>query len=135
MMRLGLGALMEHGAGAGGAAIMMVRIGVFERPGADAALRETLETAVSPGHARILMASPSRFVVIAPASDAAEGRYVRCETLDEVLNAIGAIGLARGGAGAGDVAVHHSVEPETQRWLESAVDGIEALGQPAANDP
>lgn len=113
---------------------MEARIVIFERPGADLTLREVLEATVSPEHARILMKTPSLFVVVAPASASADAYYGRCETLGDVLNALSALARAFGGD-VEDVSIHLAVEPEMQRLLESAIAGIAALGQLAANEP
>lgn len=106
---------------------------IFERPGADLVLRKVLEAFISPPHAEILLATPSRFVVLAPPRGSEEG-FHRCgETVEDALAALATAAEVFSGD-VEDVPVRLVVEPDTRQLLESIIAGIGGLEQAPAND-
>lgn len=106
---------------------------IFERPGADLVLRQVLEESVSAPHSDILLATRSRFVVLAPAFAMTEGFYRCCETVEDALAALATAAEVFSGD-VEEVPVRLVVEPDTRQLLESIIAGMGGLEQAPAND-
>lgn len=113
-----------------------VHLGIFERPHADFTLRRTLELLVGAEQACALMAKKvSRFVLLVPETGD-EGHYICCDTVEELFTYIGYAWAALSRKGARHIHLDRSVEPDTERLIDEAAVGMEALVRPpAANDP
>lgn len=114
---------------------MTERVAVFERPGADFTLRRTLELLWDSTRAARLMATESRFVILAHVRQG-EVAYVRASNPEELFTQLGRIWLALSRRGVRDFSVDTSVEPETKRIIDETIDAAQkAVRPPAANDP
>lgn len=117
-----------------------VHLGIFERPGADFTLRRTLELISGSAErdtdeARAAMAIPSRFVLLVPLPGSQRVEYLRYSGLNELFTAIGTVWAALSQRGVRHIYLARSVEPETERLIDEAAVGMEALIRPpAAND-
>jgi len=119
-----------------GPATKTVRIGIFERPGADFTLRRTLGLLGGSAAAADATAIFSRFVVVAPSLTAGEVRYFRCANLDEAWHVIGVARAALTKKGVRHIYVDSAVDAATQPLIDEGLARMEQSVRPAAaNDP
>ena len=102
-------------------------LGIFERPGADFALRRTLKLRCpsdDPARMRVITAQSSRFVLLAPERSLGLLHYVRADTTDELFRSIGDVYALLGQEGVNTICVNIFAGLATSNLIAGALHGL-----------